>query len=113
MAILLYTHDIITDLDYYLLTKLFTTLETNTTVSNRNSMRSQVARSKGTEWMVSNYNAWQLRSPLPEMPEQNPLSLMPIVRRMAQKEGQLNSYMTVSFRSLLSIIGLLMSVRIR
>jgi hypothetical protein len=76
-------------------------------------MRSQVARSKGTEWMVSNYNAWQLRSPLPEMPEQNPLSLMPIVRRMAQKEGQFNSFMAVSFRSLLSIIGLLMSVKIR
>jgi hypothetical protein len=75
-------------------------------------MRAQVARSRGTEWMVSSYNAWQLRSPLPEMPEKNP-SLLPFVRRVVKKEKQFHSIMTVSYRSLLSIIGLLMSVKIR
>jgi len=106
-------NNITIDLDFYLLTKLFTTLETNSIARNQNSMRSQVARSKGTEWMVSSYNAWQLRSPLPDMPERNSTSLMPFVRRMALKEGQFTSIMTVSYRSLLSIIGLLMSVKIR
>jgi hypothetical protein len=74
-------------------------------------MRVQVARSKGTEWMVSNYNAWQERSPLPEMPKREITPLMRLANQLALKEKQLNSIMTLSFRSILLIIGLIMSVR--
>jgi len=74
-------------------------------------MRAQVAQSKGTEWMVSNYNAWQERSPLPEMPVRNTPPLMQLASKLAQKEKQLNSVMALSFRPILLIIGLIMSVR--
>lgn len=75
-------------------------------------MRAQVAQSKGTEWMVSNYNAWQQRSPLPDMPESDS-PLMRLVSRMSQKEKQLNSVMALSFRSALLILGIILSVKSR
>ncbi len=71
-------------------------------------MQAQVAQSKGTEWMVSNYNAWQQRSPLPE--SKTP-PLMRLVSKLAQKERQMSSVAALSFRSILLIIGLIMSVR--
>jgi len=86
-------------------------LETNTAVNNRNSMRVQVAQSKGTEWMVSNYNAWQERSPLPEMPKGSTPTLMSLASKLALKEKQLNSVLSLSFRPILLIIGLIISVR--
>jgi hypothetical protein len=76
-------------------------------------MRTQVARSKGTEWMVSSYIAWQERSPLPKIPERKTLPLMRLTSRLAQKEKQYHSVLSVSYRSVLSIIGFLMSVKIR
>ncbi len=86
-------------------------METNSAVSNSISMRAQVAQSKGTEWMVSNYNEWQQRSPLPEMPENNTQPLMRLVSKLAQKERQMNSIVALSFRSIVLIIGLIMSFR--
>jgi len=86
-------------------------LETNSIANSKNSLRAQVAQSKGTEWMVSNYNAWQERSPLPEMPKSEITPLMRLASKLAQKETQLNSVMALSFRSILLIIGLIMSVR--
>jgi len=76
-------------------------------------MQAQVAGSKGTEWMVSNYNAWQQRSPLPYMPEKDPSSLMRLASKMAMKENQLNGILAVSFRPLFLILGLILSVKSR
>jgi len=76
-------------------------------------MLAQVAGSKGTEWMVSSYNAWQQRSPLPDMPETNPSSLMQLATRMVMKENQLNSILALSFKPLLLILGIIISVKSR
>ena len=86
-------------------------METTSTVNKQNSMRAQVAQSKGTEWMVSNYNAWQLRSPLPRIPERYDSLLMQLANRMSQKEKQLNSVLALSFRPLLLLLGLILSVK--
>ena len=74
-------------------------------------MRTQVARSSGTEWMVSNYNAWQLRSPLKGMQEKNPSSGMNLVSRIDQNGNQLNSVLALSFKSILFILGIIMLVK--
>jgi len=87
-------------------------LETNS-AKNQNSMRTQVARSKGTEWMVSNYNAWQLRSPLKSMPEKNPSSVLRLVSRIDSKRDQINSVLALSFKSILLILGIILSVKSR
>lgn len=71
-------------------------------------MRAQVAQSKGTEWMVSNYNAWQQRSPLPESTTP---PVMRLYNKLAQKGRQMNTVTAFSFRSILLIVGLIMSVR--
>lgn len=76
-------------------------------------MRAQVAQSKGTEWMVSNYNAWQQCSPLPNMPERNEFPLVRLVSRMSQKEKQMNSVLALSFRSVLLILGMILWVKSR
>ena len=74
-------------------------------------MRTQVARSSGTEWMVSNYNAWQLRSPLKSMQEKNPSSRMNLVSRINQNGNQLNGVLALSFKSILFILGIIMLVK--
>ena len=74
-------------------------------------MLTQVARSKGTEWMVSSYNTWQQLSPLQYLPERKTSSLLRLIHRMARKETQLKSAMALSFRSIATIIGLLLSVK--
>ena len=74
-------------------------------------MRTQVARSSGTEWMVSNYNAWQLRSPLKSMQEKNPSSGMNLVSRIDQNGNQLNGVLALSFKSILFILGIIMLVK--
>jgi len=74
---------------------------------------SEVASSKGTEWMVSNYNAWQQRSPLPDMPETNTPSLTQMVSWMSQKEKQMNTVMAFSFRPILLILGLIVAIKSR
>ena len=85
-------------------------METNSAVNKQNSMAAQVASSKGTEWMVSSYNAWQQRSPLPSLHE---TALMQLASKMAQNEKQLNSVIALSFRSVLLIIGIILSVKSR
>jgi hypothetical protein len=87
-------------------------LET-TKVNSRSIVLTEVASSKGTEWMVSNYNAWQQRSPLPNVPETNTSSLMQMVNWMSQKENQMNTLVALSFRPILVIVGLIMSVKSR
>jgi len=87
-------------------------LET-TKVNSRSIVLTDVASSKGTEWMVSNYNAWQQRSPLPNVPEPNTSSLMQMVNWMSQKEKQMNTVVSLSFRPILLILGLIMSVKSR
>ena len=74
-------------------------------------MRAQVAGSKGTEWMVSNYNAWQQHSPLPDMPAANPSSFMQLAGKLAMKENQLNGILAVSFKPLFLLLGLLLSAQ--
>jgi len=88
-------------------------LETTSAFRIKSNMRTQVARSKGTEWMVSSYNAWQLRSPLEDMPKRNPSSLLRLVSRLDQKGTQLNGVLALSFKSILLILGLILSVKSR
>lgn len=76
-------------------------------------MRTQVARSKGTEWMVSNYNEWQLRSPLESMPQKNPSSVLRLVSRIDLKRDQINSVLALSFKSILLILGIILSIKSR
>lgn len=85
-------------------------METNAHVNNQSTMLAQVAASKGTEWMVSSYNAWQQRSPLPET---NSSSFMRLAARINQKENQLNGILAHSFKPLLFIVGLIISVKSR
>jgi hypothetical protein len=87
-------------------------LETNS-AKNQNSMRTLVARSKGTEWMVSTYNEWQLRSPLQSAPEKNPSSILHLVRRIDQNGSQFNRAMAFSFKSIIFILGILLLVKSR
>jgi hypothetical protein len=77
---------------------------------NRN-MRREVACSRGTEWMVSSYNKWQVRSPLPVIPEKDTLTLIQFFNRIFQKEQQFERGVTLSFRSILLIPGLPASVK--
>jgi hypothetical protein len=88
-------------------------LETTSKVNSRTIVLSEVASSKGTEWMVSNYNAWQQRNPLPSIPETNDSSLLQMVNWMSQKEKQMNTVMAFSFRPILLLVGLIMSVKSR
>ncbi len=76
-------------------------------------MRNQVARSKGTEWMVSSYIAWQQHSPLAEIPQRNPSLKLKVVSRLMPSERTLNKAVSYSFRSLLTIIGIIISVKVR
>lgn len=76
-------------------------------------MRAQVANSKGTEWMVSTYNAWQLRSPLENMPGKNPSSMLHLVSSFDQKGNQFNRVMAFSFKSIIFILGIILLVKSR
>jgi hypothetical protein len=88
-------------------------LETTSNVINKTIVLSEVASSKGTEWMVANYNEWQQRSPLPNMPETNSSSILQFATWMSQKEKQMNTVLAFSFRPILLILGLIMSVKSR
>ncbi|MFA5974415.1 MAG: hypothetical protein WC780_18845 [Lentimicrobiaceae bacterium] len=89
-------------------------METSSAVKYPSSMRTQVARSKGTEWMVSSYNAWQQRSPLPKIPKSPPpYSLMRLVSRLDIEEKQLDRGIALSFRSILLILGLIITFKSR
>ncbi len=73
----------------------------------------QVTNSKGTEWMVHSYNEWQRRSPLPATPQKSTSSFLQIVSKLAQKENQLNSAMALSFRTIVIILGVILSFKSR
>jgi len=76
-------------------------------------MRAQVASSKGTEWMVSNYNAWQQRNPLESMPKKDPSSILHLVSKIDQKGIQFNRALAFSLKSILFILGILLFVKSR
>jgi len=76
-------------------------------------MLTQVANSKGTEWMVTSYNKWQQRSPLPVTTEKKPSSLMQLARKLAQRENQLNAALAFSYRTAVIITGLIISLKSR
>lgn len=89
-----------------------TTLETTSTLNNRSNLLTQVANSKGTEWMVTSYNKWQQRSPLPPT-ERNPSALIRLTRNLAQKENQMNVALAFSYRTAVIITGLIISFKSR
>ena len=89
-----------------------TTLETTSTLNNRSTLLTQVANSKGTEWMVTSYNEWQQRSPLPTT-ERNHSTMMRLARKLAQKENQLNVALAFSYRTAVIITGLIISFKSR
>lgn len=97
---------------YYYTHLTTTTLETTSTLNNRSTMLTQVANSKGTEWMVTSYNKWQQRSPLPS-PERNPSFLIRLARKLAQKENQMNVALAFTYRTAVIITGLIISIKSR
>jgi len=78
------------------------------TSNTRNRMRDQVTRSRGNEWMVSSYNAWQQRSPLANEPKRNSSSVLRLVRRMTPNETRISSAMAFSFKAVVLLLSLLM-----
>ena len=71
-------------------------------------MRAQVAGSKGNEWMISSYNAWQQRSPLPSEPKRDYSAMLQLVSRMIPSETQVRNGMVLSFRVIVLIIGMIL-----
>jgi hypothetical protein len=61
--------------------------------------------------MVSNYNAWQLRSPLKSMPEKNPSSILHLVSRIDQNGHQFNRVLALSFKSIIFILGIILLIK--
>jgi len=96
---------------FYPLTLLITTLETISTLSKRNTMLTQVAQSKGTEWMVSCYNTWQQCSPLGNMPPPKTSLLNQLNESLTLKEERPRRIIALSFKSLLLILGLILSIK--
>ena len=82
--------------------------DTMSNSNNRSSMREQVASSKGTEWMVNSYVAWQQRSPLASEPKRNSASFLKLVSQLQPRETQVRRAMALSFRVLVVIVGLLL-----
>jgi len=66
-----------------LVTKQKTTMETNSALNTRKSMLDQVARSKGNEWMISSYQAWQKRCQSGSKHKRDSSNLLRLVSRMA------------------------------
>lgn len=83
-------------------------METTSTQSTRISMRDQVAGSKGNEWMISSYNAWQQRSPLANEPKKDSSSILRLVNRMTPNDTHMNSVMAFSFRVVVVLLTLIM-----
>ena len=83
-------------------------IETTSTQSNRTSMRNQVANSKGNEWMISSYNAWQQRSPLSSEPKRTSSTILRLVNKMTPNETHLNSVMAFSFKAVVILLSLIM-----
>ena len=75
---------------------------------NRRSMREQVASSKGTEWMVNSYIAWQQSSPLASEPKRDSASFLRLVSQFQPRETQVRRAMAFSFRVIVVIVGLLL-----
>ena len=94
-----------------LVNKQISTMETSLNQISQNSMRTQVANSKGTEWMVSSYQAWQQRSPIGNEPQRSNSSVMRMVSRMTQKERQLNGVFALSYRVLVFMLGLILMAK--
>lgn len=96
-----------------LVNKQTTTLKTTSTENSRSNLRTIVANSKGTEWMVSSYNQWQERAPLANTPIRNTSFRMRLVSRLTLKERSLNPVMSYSFRAMVLMIGLMISDKVR
>ncbi len=81
------------------------TLETKTTSTRQDNKITQVANSKGTEWMVSSYYTWQQQC------NQNNLSLKSnstsadLANRFTLKETQQKSAISFAIRLLVLILG--------
>lgn len=89
------------------------TLEANSLTQKRTVIREQVANSKGTEWMVNSYIAWQQRNPLANEPKRDSSSFMRLVSRMTPRETQVRSAVAFSFRVIVFILGLLLIGKIK
>jgi hypothetical protein len=83
-------------------------VETTSIKSTRSIMLGQVANSKGNEWMISSYRAWQQRSPLASEPQRVSSSMLRLVNRMNPNETRMNSVMAFSFRIVVILLTLIM-----
>ena len=67
-----------------LVIKQKTTMETNSVANTRKSMLEQVARSRGNEWMISSYKAWQKRCLSGNKPRKDSSSMLRLVSMITQ-----------------------------
>ena len=88
-------------------------METTSTTNNQNSMRAQVAGSKGNEWMISSYNAWQQRSPLGSKYQRNISPMMQLLCSMTPVESFVKTAVSQSFRVIVLILGFILIVKTR
>lgn len=83
-------------------------METNLKPAFRNNWRSQVARSRGNEWMISSYNAWQQASPLGVTPQRKTSSILRVVSKLTPGEKQISNVVNLSLKVMALLFGLLM-----
>lgn len=88
-------------------------METKSKAKSGNNWRRQVARSRGNEWMISSYNAWQQSSPLGNLPKRNTSSILRIISKLAPAEQQFENVVNLSLKVMALLSGLLMSGKIR
>jgi hypothetical protein len=75
-------------------------LETNAKSANKSNMIMQVANSKGTEWMVSNYNAWQEQYNQQNLVQNNTSTYFGLAKGFPHRETQLKNAISFAFRFL-------------
>jgi len=83
-------------------------METNLKPAFRNNWRSQVARSRGNEWMISSYNAWQKASPLGVTTQRKTSSILRVVSKLTPGEKQISNVVNLSLKVMAILFGLLM-----
>lgn len=83
-------------------------LRANLSANQRINMRTQVAQSKGTEWMVNSYIAWQQRSPLANEPKRSSAAMLRLVSGMASREHTVKNAIGISFRVIVLALAMIM-----
>jgi hypothetical protein len=88
-------------------------METRSMKNPRNNWRRQVARSRGNEWMISSYNAWQQASPIGSKPKKFSTGFLQVVSRKDKNEGLFESVISLSLKVIAILSGLIILAKFR